>query len=61
VDKPVAVAQTLKYAEELRFPHTATLGVGDETVKAVLARIFAKLGVGRRAEAVATAYDRGLL
>jgi DNA-binding NarL/FixJ family response regulator len=37
------------------------LSVGDETVKTVLARIFGKLGVRRRAEAVAAAYDRGLL
>lgn len=37
------------------------LSVGDETVKTLLARTFAKLGVRRRAEAVAAAYDRGLL
>lgn len=39
----------------------AELEVGDETVKTLLARTFAKLGVHRRAEAVAAAYDRGLL
>ncbi len=37
------------------------LDVGDETVKTLLARTFAKLGVHRRAEAVAVAHDRGLL
>lgn len=37
------------------------LGVGAETVKTLLARVFAKLGVRRRAEAVAAAHDRGLL
>ncbi len=39
----------------------ATLQVGDETVKTLLARAFAKLGVRRRAEAVAAAHQRGLL
>ena len=39
----------------------AELGVGDETVKTMLARAFAKLGVRRRAEAVAAAHERGLL
>ena len=39
----------------------ATLGVGDETVKTTLGRAFAKLGVRRRAEAVAAAHERGLL
>ena len=39
----------------------ATLGVGGETVKTLLARTFSKLGVKRRAEAVAAAHDRGLL
>ena len=39
----------------------AELGVGDETVKTLLARTFAKLGVRRRAEAVAEAHKRGLL
>jgi DNA-binding NarL/FixJ family response regulator len=38
-----------------------TLGVGAETVKTLLARIFAKLGVRRRAEAVSEAHSRGLL
>ena len=37
------------------------LGVGGETVKTLVARVFAKLGVRRRAEAVAAAHDRGLL
>lgn len=37
------------------------LGVGDETVKTMLSRAFAKLGVRRRAEAVAAAHKRGLL
>lgn len=39
----------------------AALGVGDETVKTLLARTFAKLGVRRRAEAVSAAHARGLL
>lgn len=39
----------------------STLDVGDETVKTLLARTFAKLGVRRRAEAVSTAHSRGLL
>ena len=37
------------------------LGVGDETVKTLLGRTFAKLGVKRRAEAVSAAHERGLL
>ena len=37
------------------------LEIGSETVKTLLARTFAKLGVQRRAEAVAVAHDRGLL
>jgi DNA-binding NarL/FixJ family response regulator len=37
------------------------LGVGDETVKTLLARTFAKLGVHRRAEAVSAAHNLGLL
>lgn len=37
------------------------LEIGDETVKTVLARAFAKLGVRRRAEAVAEAHARGIL
>ena len=37
------------------------LDVGDETVKTLLARTFAKLGVKRRAEAVSEAHKRGLL
>lgn len=38
-----------------------SLEVGEETVKTLVARIFMKLGVRRRAEAVSTAHDRGLL
>lgn len=37
------------------------LQIGDETVKTVLARAFAKLGARRRAEAVTEAHTRGLL
>jgi DNA-binding NarL/FixJ family response regulator len=37
------------------------LDIGSETVKTLIARAFAKLGVRRRAEAVAAAHDRGLL
>jgi DNA-binding NarL/FixJ family response regulator len=37
------------------------LGIGEETVKTLLARAYSKLGVRRRAEAVAAAHDRGLL
>jgi len=37
------------------------LGVGSETVKTLLARTFVKLGVRRRAEAVSTAHELGLL
>lgn len=39
----------------------AQLGLGDETVKTLLGRIFLKLGVRRRAEAVAVAHRAGLL
>ena len=39
----------------------ARLGIGDETVKTLLARACSKLGVSRRAEAVAAAYEAGLL
>jgi DNA-binding NarL/FixJ family response regulator len=39
----------------------AALGVGEETVKTLLARTYAKLGVRRRAEAVAEAQKQGLL
>jgi DNA-binding NarL/FixJ family response regulator len=39
----------------------AALGVGEQTVKTLLGRAFLKLGVGRRAEAVAAAQERGLL
>lgn len=37
------------------------LGIGEQTVKTLLARAFAKLGVSRRSEAVAAAYEAGLL
>jgi len=37
------------------------LSIGDETVKTLLSRTFAKLGVRRRAEAVSEAHRRGLL
>jgi DNA-binding NarL/FixJ family response regulator len=37
------------------------LGIGEQTVKTLLARSYAKLGVSRRSEAVATAYQEGLL
>jgi ATP/maltotriose-dependent transcriptional regulator MalT len=39
----------------------ARLAVGDETVKTLLARTFAKLGVSRRAEAVSRGHELGLL
>ena len=39
----------------------ARLSIGDETVKTLLGRAFAKLGVRRRAEAVSEAHKRGLL
>ncbi|MGH3007166.1 MAG: response regulator transcription factor [Gaiellaceae bacterium] len=39
----------------------AGLGLGEETVKTLLGRIFLKLGVRRRAEAVAVAQRAGLL
>jgi DNA-binding NarL/FixJ family response regulator len=37
------------------------LGIGVESVKTLLGRTFSKLGVQRRAQAVAAAHDRGLL
>lgn len=37
------------------------LSVGEETVKTLISRTFAKLGVSRRAEAVSEAHKRGLL
>jgi DNA-binding NarL/FixJ family response regulator len=37
------------------------LGIGEQTVKTLLARAFSKLGVSRRSEAVAAAYEAGLL
>lgn len=37
------------------------LGVGDETVKTLVSRTFSKLGVKKRAEAVAVAHEQGLL
>lgn len=39
----------------------SALDVGEETVKTLLARTFAKLGVRRRAEAVSAAHERGVL
>lgn len=39
----------------------AALGVGQETVKTLVARTFAKLGVRKRAEAVDQAHNLGLL
>ncbi len=39
----------------------AELGIGQESVKKLLQRAFAKLGVSRRAEAVTIASERGLL
>lgn len=38
-----------------------SLGVGSETVKTLVQRIFQKLGTRRRAEAVSTAHELGLL
>lgn len=37
------------------------LGIGSETVKTLLARIYVKLGVSRRARAVTVAQERGIL
>jgi DNA-binding NarL/FixJ family response regulator len=37
------------------------LGIGSETVKTLLKRVFSKLGVRRRAEAVSVAHELGLL
>jgi DNA-binding NarL/FixJ family response regulator len=39
----------------------AALEVSDETVKTMLARVFVKLGVRRRAEAVSEAHKLGLI
>ena len=39
----------------------AELGIGGETVKTMVSRIFAKLGVRRRPEAVSAAHGLGLL
>ncbi len=39
----------------------AALGIGAETVKTLLERTFAKLGARRRAEAVSTAHELGLM
>jgi DNA-binding NarL/FixJ family response regulator len=39
----------------------AELGIGDETVKTLLERTYAKLGVKRRAEAVLEAKRRGIV
>ena len=38
-----------------------SLGVGETTVKTLLGRAYDKLGVSRRAQAVAAAHERGLL
>lgn len=38
-----------------------TLGIGTETVKTLLGRVFVKLGVRRRAQAVSVAHERGIL
>jgi DNA-binding NarL/FixJ family response regulator len=38
-----------------------TLGVGEETVKTLLSRVFTKLGVRRRTEAVVVALQQGLV
>ena len=37
------------------------LGIGEQTVKTLLSRTYHKLGVSRRSEAVAAAYEAGLL
>lgn len=39
----------------------AALGLGDETVKTLLGRVFGKLGVRRRAEAVSEGHRLGLI
>lgn len=39
----------------------AELGISETTVKTLLGRVYEKLGVGRRAQAVAAAHERGLL
>ena len=39
----------------------ASLSVGEETVKTLLARTYDKLGVSRRAEAVAAAHEQAIL
>lgn len=39
---------------------SAQLGIGAETVKTLLKRSYAKLGVTRRAEAIAAAHEQGL-
>ena len=36
------------------------LGIGAETVKTLLSRSYAKLGVSRRAEAIAAAHEQGI-
>lgn len=38
-----------------------SLGIGSETVKTLLARVFAKLGVRRRVEAVTVGRERGFI
>jgi DNA-binding NarL/FixJ family response regulator len=54
-------ALVLVAAGETNRAIAAQLGVADETVKTMLARIYAKLGVRRRAEAVSAAHERGIL
>ena len=39
----------------------ARLNVGEETVKTLLSRTYEKLGVSRRAEAVAAAHEQAIL
>jgi DNA-binding NarL/FixJ family response regulator len=50
----VAEGQTTRNIAEV-------LGVGETTVKTLLGRVYDKLGVNRRAQAVAAAHERGLL
>jgi DNA-binding CsgD family transcriptional regulator len=37
------------------------LEIGEETMKTLVARVFAKLGVRKRAEAVSAAHQQGIL
>jgi DNA-binding NarL/FixJ family response regulator len=52
---------TLVAAGETNRAIAERLGVGDQTVKTIVARVFAKLNVRKRAEAVAAAHKQGLL